>query len=50
MHLPNDEKDEFLDKHHIQGRDISKLRYGLRCNEELVAVMTFIKSRFDKKF
>lgn len=40
----------FLNENHLQGEDKSSIRYGLYYNEELVAVMTFCKSRFDKKY
>lgn len=37
----------FLDLNHLQGSCTSSLRYGLYNNEELVAIMTFGKSRFN---
>lgn len=40
---------DFLEKNHIQGKDKSSIRIGLYFNDELVSVMTFCKSRFDKK-
>lgn len=36
---------EFLDQHHIQGYTTSSIRYGLVHANELVALMTFSKSR-----
>lgn len=39
---------EFLDANHIQGNVFSKTRYGLYNGDDLVAVMTFGKSRFKK--
>ena len=39
----------FLDENHIQGMDHSSIKLGLFHNKELVSVMTFVKSRFDKK-
>ncbi len=39
----------FLNKNHIQGDDHSSIKLGLYYNEELFSVMTFVKSRFDKK-
>jgi hypothetical protein len=39
------EKSQFLDKNHIQGNCVDKLRYGLFFEEELVSVMTFGKLR-----
>jgi hypothetical protein len=38
----------FLQQNHIQGADKSSIRIGLIFDEELVSVMTFGKSRFDK--
>jgi hypothetical protein len=40
----------FLEENHLQGQDISKIRYGLYFGEELVSLMTFVKPRFDKKY
>jgi len=34
-------KNEFLDKYHIQGKDMSNIKLGLFYNEKLVSVMTF---------
>jgi len=42
-------KNIFLDNNHLQGKDKSSIRYGLFYKNELVSVMTFVKSRFDKK-
>lgn len=46
--IGNHVKDMFLEKYHIQGKDVSGIRYGLMYNGHLVAVMTFSKSRFSK--
>ena len=43
------EKNNFLEYNHIQGTDASNIRLGLFYNNELMSVMTFCKSRFDKK-
>lgn len=40
--------EEFLKHNHIQGPDRSSIRYGLYYKDELVSVMTFGKSRYDK--
>lgn len=40
----------FLNENHIQGKDNSSVRYGLFNGTELVAVMTFGKPRFNKKY
>jgi hypothetical protein len=42
--------DEFLNNNHLQGRDKSKIKLGLYYNNELVSIMTFGKSRFDKRY
>jgi len=42
------EKNKFLETNHIQGDDKSSIKIGLYHNEELVSVMTFGSSRFDK--
>ena len=44
------EKNEFLNKHHIQGEDKSVLKFGLFYNDELVAVMTFGYPRFNNEY
>lgn len=38
-------KDDFLDRYHLQGKDISKFNYGMFYENELIAVMTFGKPR-----
>jgi hypothetical protein len=38
----------FLDKNHIQGKCNAKIRLGLYFNNELVSLMTFSKSRYNK--
>jgi hypothetical protein len=43
------EKQKFLTTNHIQGNDKSSTSFGLYNNGELVSIMTFGKSRFDKK-
>ena len=44
------EKNEFLNKTHIQGEDRANIKLGLFHQNELIACMTFCKSRFNKKF
>ena len=44
------EKNEFLNKYHIQGEDKSKIKLGLFYNNELAAVMTFGKPRFNQNY
>ena len=43
-------KNTFLNKCHMQGEDKSKVKLGLVNENELVAVMTFCKSRFNKNY
>lgn len=45
-----EESREFLEDSHIQGSCMSKWRYGLFYHDQLVAVMTFGKSRFEDGF
>lgn len=40
----------FLDNNHLQGSCVSSIRYGLYYNNELVQLITFGKSRYDKKY
>lgn len=44
------EYNAFLDKNHIQGSTNASMHIGLRNGKELVAVMTFGKSRFNKNY
>jgi len=44
------EKNKFLNENHIQGEDKSKVKIGLRYQNELMCVMTFCKSRFNSKY
>jgi very-short-patch-repair endonuclease len=43
-------KDEFLEQNHLQGKDNSKVKLGLFYNNELMSVMTFDKSHYNKKY
>ena len=45
-----EEKNEFLDRTHIQGRCNSVICYGLYYDEELVSCMTFGVSRFNRNY
>ena len=45
VELTSEEKNNFLDKYHIQGRDTSRIHIGAKYNDELVAVMTFDNKR-----
>lgn len=44
------EKETFLNTYHIQRNDRSSIYYGLVHNNELVGIMSFIKSRFNKNY
>ena len=44
------QKNIFLNLHHIQGEDKSKIKLGLFYENQLVAVMTFGKPRFNKNY
>ena len=48
--VSNDEKANFLRECHIQGNDACSAAYGLYYKNNLVSLMTFCKSRFDKKY
>lgn len=48
--IDNKTKSEFLIKNHIQGDDKSKIKFGLYFQDELVAVATFSKSRYNKRY
>lgn len=49
VELTSLETEPFLDQNHIQGYIPSAVRLGLKYQEELIAVATFSKSRFDKE-
>lgn len=40
----------FLNENHLQGNINSSIKYGLFHNNELISIMTFGKSRFNKKY
>lgn len=44
------EKSIFLENNHIQGDDNSSIKIGLFIDNELISIMTFVKSRFDTKY
>jgi hypothetical protein len=48
--VSNEDKSTFLEDNHIQGDDTSSVRLGLYHNNALVSIMTFVKSRYDKKY
>ena len=43
-------KNHFLNEYHMQGEDKSSIKLGLDYNGEIIAIMTFAKSRFNKKY
>lgn len=43
-------KNIFLNSYHIQGEDKSKIKLCLKYNEEILCVMTFTNSRFNKNY
>lgn len=43
-------KNEFLNSHHIQGEDKSSIKLGLEYNGDVISIMTFAKSRFNKSY
>lgn len=44
------EKNQFLDSYHLQSADKSKYHFGLYYSDELVALMTFGSSRYNKNY
>jgi hypothetical protein len=48
--ITSNEKNVFLEKNHMQGNDKSSVKLGLFHSDELVAVMTFGKSRYNKNY
>jgi len=48
--LSANESNAFLNENHLQGADNAGIRYGLYHAGELVAVMTFGKPRFNRKY
>lgn len=50
IEVPTGECNKFLDENHLQGSDRASIRYGLIYDGELVAAMTFCKSRYNKNY
>jgi len=48
--LDKNTKNNFLNNNHIQGKDMSQINYGLLLDQQVVAVMTFAKSRYNKNY
>lgn len=43
-------KNYFLNQYHMQGEDKSSIKFGLEYNGDLLAIMTFAKSRFNNGY
>lgn len=48
--LDNNTRKKFLESNHLQGNINSSISYGLYYQDEIVSVMTFGKSRYNKKY
>jgi hypothetical protein len=48
--ISSNEKSDFIQNNHIQGNDRSSISIGLFHDSELVSVMTFVKSRFNRSY
>ena len=48
--ISSDESNLFLEQNHLQGKCNASIRIGLYYNDELVSLMTFGKSRYNKNF
>lgn len=48
--VPTSEAKEFINTNHIQGYSASSIKIGLYYNNELISIMTFGKSRFNKNY
>jgi hypothetical protein len=48
--IPSNESNEFLVNNHLQNAVQSSIRIGLCYNDEIVSIMTFGKSRFNKNY
>lgn len=46
--IPNDLYKQFCEDNHLQGYGIAKIKIGLFYDEELISIMSFGKSRFNK--
>lgn len=44
------DKNNFLNNNHLQGKDRSNIKYGLYYQNELVFIMTFVKPRFNHNY
>jgi transposase len=50
VNLDTQYKNHFLNEHHMQGEDKSSVKIGLEYEDNIVAIMTFAKSRFNKEY
>ncbi|NCC71215.1 hypothetical protein EOM09_06545, partial [bacterium] len=48
--INNQQYSDFCNQNHLQGYGIAKIRLGLFYNDELVKIMSFSKSRFNKNY
>lgn len=48
--ISSKESNVFLNENHLQGKSQSSIRLGLYYKEELVSVITFLRSRFNKNY
>ena len=44
------DKENFLENNCLQGNDSSNITFGLKHNDKIVAIMSFMKARFSKKY
>jgi hypothetical protein len=50
QNVSSKESNKFLENNHLQGKDTSSIRLGLYYDDELVALMTLGKSRYNKNY
>lgn len=48
VEVSHQESSEFLTYNHLQGKSVSGIQIALKYNDEIVSIMTFGKSRYDK--
>ena len=48
--ITNSETKDFLNNNHIQGKVVAKINIGLFYKDELISILTFGKSRYNKKY
>lgn len=50
VEVDNNTYSKFMALHHIQGAAVASVRLGLKFNDEIVAIMSFSKSRYNKNY